>query len=68
MTTASQSLYRRILGEIAADDPESYAPPMLVSLIMMAALFIPWRWVVRVGVIGLVVWLVWSVWATGIVR
>jgi hypothetical protein len=40
--TRSASLYRRILGEIAANDPDDYAPPLITGLLVSAFLF-PWR-------------------------
>ena len=43
MTSPNDSLYRRILGEFADDDPEAYAPPILVSLAMLLIFWIPWK-------------------------
>ena len=48
-------------------DPEGWAPPITVSLVMLAIMFLPWRWIFRVAVLTLGLYLGWTalkeVWA-----
>jgi hypothetical protein len=43
MTSPNDSLYRRIRAELATNDPDAYAPPILVSLVMLLIFWVPWK-------------------------
>ena len=37
------SLYRRIRSELATNDPDAYAPPLVVCLFAWLWVMVPWR-------------------------